>query len=148
VPRYCTTSLLLVFFLLIGCFKEKVPELSPPIEPPIPISPTSESLIPSSDYILKTLNSKPYKGPNIKITVDGARIHGKAHINQFSFLILREKAGPITTSKLEGEPEQMEQESNFLQLLEGATLNMTNEGDLAARKGGIAYLIFQKIEPK
>ncbi len=144
LPLFLTAT-----FCLMSCSQEETPLLPQPITPPVPVTvtPTPESsaiVIPDGDYRLKSLNSQPYRGPKVSITVTGNRISGKAPVNNINCSLVHGKVGPIASTMMAGDPAIMELEYQFLKFLEGSTLDITHDGDLAARKNGIAQLIFSK----
>ncbi|MEM6886315.1 MAG: META domain-containing protein [Verrucomicrobiota bacterium] len=133
------TSILLA---TVSCSQEDPPIPTPPPQAaPAP----SAVIIPDGSYTLKTMNSSPYQGPPVTITVDGGKISGKAPVNNFHATLIKGTIGPVASTMMAGEPEAMKLESELFQLLEGSELNLTADQRLAARKKGIALLMFSPV---
>jgi len=90
--------------------------------------------------------SQPYEGNPVTLKVTSNKISGKGPVNSFNANLVQGKIGPLAVTRMAGQPEFMQVESQIFKLLEGASLDITDDGDLAVRQGGIARLMFQRSE--
>lgn len=142
-----------VFMLLLcltaGCSQQDDTLLPQPATPPVPLDPVSlksEVHIPDGTYVLRTLNSQPYSGPDVTLRISGSRINGKGPVNAFHANLLQGRISPVASTRMAGDPNAMELETTIFGFLEEASLGMTDYGELAVRQDGIARLIFLRSE--
>jgi heat shock protein HslJ len=109
-----------------------------PLKPRLPI--------PDGDYLLTTLDSRPYPdhGPEVTLSIHANRISGKAPVNRYHGMLHQGKTGPIATTMMAGPPADMQLESLFLKHLAEAEFEVAANHTLIIRQQGIAHMIFKK----